>query len=205
MRKTNKRLDHSKNVKDDKSMETTRILKNVQNSQKLASNLFPNEQWVPTEANIWVAKSRLIEESREPEKWEREMSQVRILTGRGSVAYFLPEKLTEGEAGLRCADTVIDGEIVELKTVTGTRATLSKDFKKGYKQGASLVKDHTDIKSHSVYVRLFSDLPVESVKAKIAGELKTRYDSGNFICFFETVAELHKWPYSELRAMISKK
>jgi len=59
--------------------------------------------------------------------------------------------------------------------------------------------------SHSVYVRLFSDLPVESVKAKITGELKTRYDSGNFISFFETAAELHKWSYSELRAMISKK
>jgi hypothetical protein len=133
------------------------------------------------------------------------MSQVRILTGRGSVAYFLPEKFTEGEAGLRCADTVIDGEIVELKTVTGTRATLSKDFKKGYKQGASLIKDHANIQSHSVFVRLFSDLTVDSVKAKIAGELKARYDSGIFICFFETRAELHQWTYSELRAMIGKK
>jgi len=172
-------------------------------SLTLASALFPHEQWIPTETNIWVAKSRLIERYREPKKWAREMSQVRILTGRGSVAYFLPEKLTEGEAGLRCADTVIDGEIVELKTVTGTRATLSKDFKKGYKQGASLIKDHTDIKSHSVYVRLFSDLPVDSVKAKIAGELKTRYDNGYFICFFEIATELHKWSYSELRAIIS--
>ena len=174
-------------------------------SLALATDLFPHEEWIPTEANIWVAKSRLVEEYREPEKWEREMSQVRILTSRGSIAYFLPEKLTEGEAGLRCADTVIDGEIVELKTVTGTRATLSKDFKKGYKQGASLVKDFVDIKNHSVYVRLFSDLPVESVKAKIAGELKTRYDNGNFICFFETTAELHKWSYYELRAIIGKK
>ena len=205
MKKTNKRLDHSENAKDDKFMKTTQFLQNVQKSQELACRLFPYEKWMPTETNIWVAESRIIEEKQEPDKWEREMSQVRILTGRGSVAYFLPEKLTEGEAGLRCADTVIDGEIVELKTVTGTRATLSKDFKKGYKQGASLVKDHTDIKSHSVYVRLFSDLPVESVKAKIAGELKTRYDSGNLICFFETTAELHKWSYSELRAMINNK
>jgi hypothetical protein len=203
--KLTKLIDHNKNTRDNKLMQTTQFLHNVKKTQELAIRLFPNEQWIRTDANIWVAESRLIEEYREPEKWKREMSQVRILTNRGSVAYFLPEKLTEGEAGLRCADTVIDGEIVELKTVTGTRATLSKDFKKGYKQGASLVKDHTDIKNHSVYVRLFSDLPVESVKAKIAGELKTRYDSGNFICFFETVAELHKWSYSELRAMISKK
>jgi len=176
----------------------------VSKSLTIASALFPHEEWLPTESNIWVARSRLIEKHREHDKWEREMSQVRILTGLGSVAYFLPEKLTEGEAGLRCADTVIDGEIVELKTVTGTRATLSKDFKKGYKQGASLIKDNVDIRSHSVFVRLFSDLPKESVKAKIAGELKTRYDEGNFI-FFEISAELHRWSYSELRAMINKK
>jgi hypothetical protein len=121
------------------------------------------------------------------------------------VAYFLPEKITEGKAGLRCADTVIDGEIMELKTVTGTRATLSKDFKKGYKQGASLVKDHTEIKSHSVFVRLFSELPVESVKAKIAGELKERKDEGAFICFFEKTGELHTWTYEELRSIIGQK
>jgi hypothetical protein len=178
---------------------------NAEKSLAVAKVLFPDEDWIPTEANIWVAKSRLAEEYREPGKWEKEMAQVRILTGRGSAAYFLPEKVTEGEAGLRCADTVIDGEIMELKTVTGTRATLSKDFKKGYKQGASLLKNHAEIKSHSVFVRLFSDLPVESVKAKIAGELKTRYDSGNFVCYFETTAELHQWPYNELRAMITKK
>ncbi|WP_461256267.1 hypothetical protein [Treponema sp. R80B11-R83G3] len=178
---------------------------NAEKSFTIASALFPSEEWIPKENNIWVAKSRLIEEYKEPMKWEREMSQVRILTDKGSVAVFLPEKFTEGEAGLRCADTVIDGEIVELKTVTGTRATLSKDFKKGYKQGASLIKNHANIQSHSVFIRLFSDLSVESVKAKIAGELKMRYDEGNFICFFEISAELYQWKYSELRAMINKK
>jgi len=178
---------------------------NIEKSFALASTLFPKEEWIPTESNIWVAKSRLIEEYNEPEKWEKEMSQVRILTDKGSVAVFLPEKFILETMRLRCADTVIDGEIVELKTVTGTRATLSKDFKKGYKQGASLIKDHADIQSHSVFVRLFSDLPVESVKSKIAGELKTRYDDGNFICFFEITSELYQWQYSELRTMINKK
>jgi hypothetical protein len=65
---------------------------NAEKSFILASTLFPGEEWVLKEPNIWVAKSRLPEEYREKDKWEREMSQVRILTGRGSVAYFLPEK-----------------------------------------------------------------------------------------------------------------
>ena len=93
---------------------------------------------------------------------------------------------------------------MELKTVTGTRATLSKEFKKGYKQGASLVKGR-DMDSHSVFIRLFSDLPVESVRAKIAGELKERPDNGNLICYFETTGSLYIWAFSELRAIIGKK
>jgi hypothetical protein len=181
------------------------IKENAEKSLQLAARLFPEETWVYKEPNIYIAESRLIEEYREKDKWKREMSQVRILTGRGSVAVFLPEKTTEGVAGIRCADTVIDGEIMELKTVSSTRATLSKDFKKGYKQGASLVKHRNDIQSHSVFIRLFSDLSPESVKAKIAGELKERPDNGNFICFFETIRELHLWTYEELRSIIGKK
>jgi hypothetical protein len=181
------------------------FFQNCEKSRILALALFPEEEWVLKEPNIWVAKNRLSEEYQEPDKWEREMSQTRILTSRGSAAYFLPEKFAEGISGLRCADTIIDGEIVELKTVTGTRATLSKDFKKGYKQGASLMKSRAGIQGHSVFIRLFTDLPVESVRAKIAGELKTRLDEGLFICFFETTGKLYVWTYAELRAMIGKK
>ena len=101
-------------------------LKNAEKSFALASILFPDEEWIPTEINIWVAKSRLSQEKREPEKWEREMSQIRILTGRGSVAYFLPEVEVKGETRKRSADLVLDGEIMEIKTVSGSRATMSK-------------------------------------------------------------------------------
>jgi hypothetical protein len=57
---------------------------NIEKSLVLASVLFPHEVWIPKEAYIWVAKSRLAEEYREPDKWEREMSQARILTSRGN-------------------------------------------------------------------------------------------------------------------------
>jgi hypothetical protein len=56
---------------------------NAEKSLALASALFPHEKWIPKEANIWVAKSRLAEKYKELDKWEREMSQVQILTGRG--------------------------------------------------------------------------------------------------------------------------
>jgi hypothetical protein len=170
-------------------------------SRSLASALFPGEKWILKEPGIWVAESRLPEEYKEPEKWEKELSQVRILTGRGSVAYFLPEKKNEGK-GKIYADTVIDGEVTELKTVSGNRSTLGTDFKDGYKQGKALVESRTDTEKHSVYVRLLSDISTGSVKAKIAGELKNRPDKGRFICYFEVSGELRVWTYDELRSII---
>jgi hypothetical protein len=178
---------------------------NAEKSLVLAKALFPQEEWVATEHNIWVAKSRLSQKEREPKKWEKEMSQVRILTSRGSAAYFLPEVEIKGETGKRSADLVLDGEVVEMKTITGTRTTLGKRFAHGYKQGALLIKDCNLTRSHSVFIRLLSDLSLINVMSKIAGELKNRPDDGCFICYFETTGELYSWKYEELRAIIGKK
>jgi len=154
---------------------------------------------------LWVTKSRLSQKEKEPEKWTKEMSQVRILTSRGSVAYFLPEQEIKGETGNKSADLVLDGEVVEMKTISGGRSTLGGKFKIGYKQGSILVKNCAISKSHSVFVRLLSDLTVGSVKAQIAGVLKYRYDKGSFICYFEKIGELHTWTFDELRALIGNK
>ena len=168
----------------------------------LARELFPDEEWVPTEPNIWVAKSRIVQKEKEPKKWEKEMAQVRILTNRGSVAFFLPELNTEGIIGSKSADLILDGEIVEMKTISGGRATLGGKFKRGYKQGAILLMNCRTTKRHSVFIWLLSDYSIGSVKAQIAGVLKYRYDDGKFICFFEKLGELHSWTYEELRSII---
>jgi hypothetical protein len=178
---------------------------NAERSFALASALFPQEEWIPKEVNIWVAKSRLAEEYREPDKWEREICQARILTSRGSVAYFLPEMEIKGEFRKRCADLVLDGEITEMKTVSGTRATLGGEFRLAYKQGASLLERKTGLREHSVFIRLKTNLSLISVMSKIAGELKERKDEGSFICFFERTGDLYTWTYEELRAIKSKK
>jgi hypothetical protein len=171
-------------------------------TRKVAKALFPSEQWVKVEPHIWVAQSRLIEKTRERVKWEREMNQVHILTSRGSIAYFLPDMEMKGESGRRCADLVLDGSVCEMKTVSGTRATLGTEFKYGYKQGAALLRNQTVKVEHSVFVVLSSVLSIASVKAKIAGELKERHDPGSFICYFEASGKIYSWSYEELRSMI---
>ena len=154
---------------------------NPDKSLALASTLFPLEEWIPKEANIWVAKSRLWNTPKERAKLAWEIEQIRFFIGSESTVYFLPELKEDEDPGKLSADTIIDGEIVEIKTVTGTRATLGTEFRKGYQQGAYLCRIVPEKKAHSVFIRLFSDLSPGSVKAKIAGELKNRTDEGRFI------------------------
>ena len=94
---------------------------------------------------------------------------------------------------------------MEIKAVTGSRATLGTEFRKGYKQGAYLCERLPNVKAHSVFIRLFSNLTVGSVKAKIAGEPKNRTDEGRFICYFEVSGALFSWTYDELRGIIGRK
>jgi hypothetical protein len=110
----------------------------------------------------------------------------------------LPEdEKKEGKIKI-CVDTVIDGELVELKTVSGNRNTLGTAFEQGFRQGLAVRKDHPEIKTHSIFIRLLSDFSIGSVKAKIAGELKNRLEDGKFICYFEHTGELQPAPRPEV-------
>ena len=174
----------------------------IKKSLIIINSIFPNEEWIYVEPFIYVAKSRMIEKSNELKKWERELSQARLLVNLSCVIFFLPEKKND-KKGKVYVDTIIDGEIVELKTVAGNRNTLGTAFEQGFKQGRALMKEFPEIQSHSVYIRLLSDHTIGSVKAKIAGELKNWHDNGFFICFFEKSSELHTWSYDELRMLIN--
>ena len=181
---------------------------NAEKSLLLASKLFPFEEWIPHGEGIFIAKSRLSGGHKEQAKLYREIADVRILTGRGSVAYFLPERaknketVREEQIHTMHADSVIDGVIVEIKTVSGNRATLGKSFRRGYKQGRSLLKKHGITAEHSVLLRVFTPFSVESIRAKIAGELKNSTDKGCCICYFEATEELYFWTYNELRSIV---
>ena len=152
-----------------------------------------------------MGRSRVKDTPKERAKLAWEIEQIRVFIKPESVVYFLPELEDSALHGKLSADTVIDGEIVEIKAVTGSRVTLGTEFRKGYKQGAYLCERLPHVKAHSVFIRLFSNLTVGSVKAKIAGELKNRTDEGRFICYFEASGTLFSWAYEELRGIIGRK
>jgi hypothetical protein len=87
---------------------------NTEKILALASLLFPEEEWINHGKNIFVAKSRLTGGHKELAKLYREISDVRILTARGSEVFFLPENVDKNAekdetAHNMHADTVIDG------------------------------------------------------------------------------------------------
>jgi hypothetical protein len=98
----------------------------------------------------------------------------------------------------------MDGVILEMKTISGTRATLGGDFRLAYKQGDALAGQDPNKREHSVFIRLLSDLEIDSVRAKVAGELKDRSGKGRFICYFEHTGKLYTWSYDELRSIIGR-
>jgi hypothetical protein len=176
---------------------------NAEKSLALATALFPLEEWISHGKGIYVAKSRLTGGHKEQAKLYREIADVKILTNLGSVAYFLPERFDGKKKGKKRADMVLDGAIAELKTVSGNRTTLGKSFKRGYKQGLSMLETNPEIKAeHDVFLRLYTPFSVESVRAKIAGEIKATSDKGRCICYFEATEELYYWTYDELRAIV---
>jgi len=178
---------------------------NAEKSLALAKTLFPNEEWIPHGKGIFIAKSRLIGGHKEQAKLYREISDVHILIMRGSTAYFLPEHLDCNDNGKKWADMVMDGAITELKTISGNRTTLGKSFKRGYKQGLFMTETHPEIEAeHDVFLRLYTPFTVESVQAKIAGELKGTLSKGKCICYFEATKELYYWTYDDLRAIVNK-
>jgi hypothetical protein len=183
------------------NLELTRL--NAEKSFALATALFPLEEWIPRGKGVFIAKSRLSGGHKEQAKLFREVASIRSLAGLGSVVYFLPERFEGKSKGKRRADTVMDGAIVELKTVSGNRTTLGKSFKRGYKQGLSMLETNPEIKAeHDVFLRLYTPFTVESVRAKIAGEIKNTSDRGRCICYFEATEELFYWTYDELRAIV---
>jgi hypothetical protein len=94
---------------------------NAEKSLKLAAALFPGEEWVYREADIYVARSRLQNSAKERAKLAWETDQVRVLTKYGSAVYFLPEQRNKNSAGMLSADAIIDGFIADTGHVKNCR------------------------------------------------------------------------------------
>ena len=120
-------------------MDNSQILKNAENAQRLASSLFPNEQWIGIDQYIFMAASRAPRSDRQSEILAQELSQARILAAFGHAVYLLPEF---GPRKTKHPDAIVDGFIMEFKTVSGNERKIRENFKDARKKAEKRIFDN---------------------------------------------------------------
>ena len=157
----------------------------AKNTQKLASQLFPNEQWICIDEHIFMAASRAPRSSRESEILAHEISQARILAAFGHTIYLLPEF---GSRKTKHPDAIVDGLIMEFKTVSGNE----RKIKERYKEARE--------KAENVFLQIDPPFSQKTIASKISGIIRGKsYKSGLVWVYFSQIGKIVYWTVEELK------
>jgi len=166
-------------------METAQILKNAQNAQKLAFNLFPNEKWISINQHIFMAASRAPRSDRQSEILNQELAQSRILATLGHAVYLLPEF---GPRKTKHPDAIVDGIIMEFKTVSGN----ARKIKEKYKEARE--------KAQNVFLQIDPPFSHRIVASKLSGSIRGKgYKSGLIWVYFKQTEKMVYWTVEGLK------
>jgi len=178
-------LDYTNNAKDDQFVETTQILKNAQNAQKLAFHLFPKEQWIGIDQYIFMAASRAPRSRNQSEILEKELAQARILAALGHTIYLLPEF---GPRKTKHPDAIVDGIIMEFKTVSGNERKIKEKYKEARE------------KAENVFLQINPPFSHRTVASKLSGSIRGKgYKSGLIWVYFKHTEKTVYWTVEGLK------
>jgi hypothetical protein len=187
------------NTEDSRNTQVPQMGKT--NGKEAIEILFPEEVWVQkvdgvfVGNNVYVAQSRLpkVDQKIEVAKFQKELVQAQILGKEGHRVYLLPELKRDGNKKI---DALVDGILIEFKTVTGGYYALNKRFSESRKQ------------SKNVFIKIDSDLPIKKVKNSLIREIqerikkepehKERYQGGIVMIYFTISDEIICWEVDKL-------
>jgi hypothetical protein len=150
-----------------------------------AAELFPNAVWVKIEEQIYLPESRQPKSNNQEKVLEKELIQARILVSRGSTVYFLPE--TEG-TGIKHPDAVVDGYVVEFKTITGNIREIEKRFKEAR------------LKAENIFFKIDSSLTKEDVLNKLKWvSIQKGYHGGRITAYFSENEKMYYWNIDDFK------
>jgi hypothetical protein len=159
----------------------------AQNAREKASSLYPQETWREIEGHIFIAKNREPKGKHQQQILEKELIQARIITAQGSTVYLLPEIATPSNLGVKHPDAVVDGFIMEFKTISGSIYQVEHRFKESMK------------KAEGVFLKIDSPLSHTEVFRQIKLVcFQKNYQKGIIIVYFTNTADLHYWDIAEL-------
>lgn len=127
----------------------------IQENMKIAKKMFPNETWEEKYKNVFIANSRNPINKQQKSVFEKEFETSKNAAKNSHIIFMLPEKSKN-----KNPDILMDGELTDIKMVTGNIKTLGRRFVEGMDQGKN------------VYIQVESDFSIEQIKNKIKGEKK---------------------------------
>jgi hypothetical protein len=161
--------------------------KNAIKASELAKSLYPHEKWEVLEAGIFIGKSRMPRSAEQINVLEKELRQARILVDRGSTVYLLPESTIPHEKHIKFPDAVVDGYIMEFKTITGS----IRQVEERYKEARA--------KTEHIFLKIDVSLSRHEVTRKLSGYIQRKgYRGGIIFVYFAQNGEFHQWTETEL-------
>lgn len=159
-------------------------------AREKAARLYPDEVWLELEPHIFIAANRRPKNKNQRQTLEKELIQARILAKAGSVIYLLPE--TPVKDYEKHPDAVVDGFVMEFKTITGGIRQIEERFKE------------SRLKADRVFLKIDAPLTKEAVIKKLESViLQKLYDTGQVIAYFTDTQKLYFWNIADLVQKVS--
>jgi hypothetical protein len=166
-------------------MEVAQILKNAENAKKVAFRLFPNEQWIGINQHIFMAASRAPRSDKQTEILDQELAQSRILAALGHTVYLLPEF---GSRKTKHPDAIVDGIIMEFKTVSGNERKIKEKYKEARE------------KADNVFLQINPPFSHRTVAGKLSGSIRGKgYKFGLIWVYFKHTGKMVYWTVEGLK------
>ncbi|MDR1901916.1 MAG: hypothetical protein LBQ88_06525 [Treponema sp.] len=157
---------------------------NSRKSLNLAVELFPGEVWTEIAPSIHLAGSRSPHSEEQARILEKEIAQARLLAAQGHAVYLLPEN---GPRGRKHPDAIVDGLVMEFKTITGSPRKVRENYKDARK------------KADNVFLKIDPDYSPEQVLRLLVGTVKRgAYSGGLIIAYFTTLKKIYYWQTDSL-------
>jgi len=118
---------------------------------------------------------------------KKELRQARILVDRGSTVFLLPETQHPGKKHIKYPDAVVDGHIMEFKTITGSIRQIEARYKEAR------------VKTTHIFMIIDAKISLCDFLRKLSGCIKRKgYQGGVIIVYFSQSNEFFKWDENEL-------
>jgi hypothetical protein len=160
-------------------------IENARRALERAVELFPNETWLEVSLGVNLAASRIPKSDEQIRTLEKELEHARIIAADGHTVYLLPE---QGPRKVKHPDAIVDGLIMEFKTITGNIRKIAGNFKAARK------------KAENVFLKIDACFSQEIVLEKLIGTVRRgNYSGGLIIAHFTRTGKTYYWNIDYLK------